>query len=195
MNQENPLYSPQDYFILEEKAGYKSEYRQGRIVSMAGASADHNRITGNLFNALSNIISARPCEVFMSDLRLWVEARDLYTYPDLMVVCGGPQFLPGRTDTVTNPLLIVEVLSESTAGYDRGEKFHAYWTLASLQEYVLVDQYRLRVEYFRQMSEKEWLLRVLTRPDDLLHLESVGASIPLSQIYRNVTGLAGGAGN
>ncbi len=185
--QKDHLYTPAEYFALEEKADYKSEYRQGEIVAMVGASANHNRIAGNVFNALSNTLASKPCEVFISDLRLWVEKKDLYTYPDVVVVCGDLEFVEDRTDTITNPKVIVEVLSESTAGYDRGDKFQAYWTLDTFEEYVFVDQYRVQVEYFRQMSEKEWLLRVLTKTDDILKLESIEVEIPLSQIYRNVT--------
>ena len=184
---ERHFYTHEEYFALEEKAEYKSEYRQGEIVAMAGASANHNRISGNVFNALSNTIESKPCEVFMSDLRLWIEKKDLYTYPDVMAICGGLRFAKRRTDTVTNPKVIIEVLSESTEAYDRSDKFRAYWTLDSFEEYVLIDQYRVHVEYFRRMSEKEWLLRVLTKTDDVLKLESIDVEIPLGKIYRNVT--------
>lgn len=185
--QEDRFYTHAEYFALEEKADYKSEYRQGRIIAMAGASVNHNRIVGNVFNAISNALGTKPYEVFMSDLRLWVEKRDLYTYPDLMVVCGGLKFSKKRTDPITNPHTIIEVLSTSTAGYDRGEKFQAYWTLDSLQEYGLIDQARVRVEYFQRLNEKEWRLLVLTTTDDILKLEVAAVDIALSSIYRNVT--------
>jgi Uma2 family endonuclease len=180
------FYTPEEYLALEEKAEYKSEYYQGEIVAMAGASINHNRITRNVVAALTNAFAAKPCEAFASDLRLWLEKRQYYTYPDVMVVCGDLEFVKGRTDTITNPKVIIEVLSESTENYDRSKKFHAYWTLDSLAEYVLIDQYRPRVEYFRQVSEKEWLLRVLTKVDDVLKLETIGVEIPLETIYHNV---------
>jgi Uma2 family endonuclease len=102
-------------------------------------------------------------------------------------VCGAPEFLEERADTITNPKVIIEVLSKSTAGYDRGDKFQAYWTLDTFHEFVLIDQYRIHIEYFRRMSEKEWRLRVLTKEDDVLSLESITAELPLDQIYRNVS--------
>jgi len=184
--QERQLYTRAEYLALEEKADYRSEYRQGEIVAMAGASVNHNRITINVSTALTNAFAEKSCEAFSSDLRVWVERRNLFTYPDVMAVCGDLTFYDDRTDTITNPQVIIEVLSESTAAYDRGEKFQAYWTLDSLAEYVLIDQYRVRVEYFRRISEKEWRLIVLTKTDDVLTLESVGVDLALDQIYRNV---------
>ena len=180
------LYTPEEYLALEEKAEYKSEYYRGEIVAMAGASINHNRIAKNVSFAIDGGLGGRPCESFIGDVRLWIEQRQFYTYPDVMVVCGSLEFVEGRTDTVTNPQIIIEVLSESTENYDRSKKFHAYWTLDSLTEYVLVDQYRQRVEYFCRASEKEWLLRVLTKEDDVLKLETIGVEIPLEIIYHNV---------
>ncbi len=142
------FYTFEEYLTLEEKAEYKSEYHQGKILAMAGASANHNRIAGNVFNAISNAIEARSCEAFMSDLRLWIEQKEIAAYPDVMVVCGGLKFVKGRSDTITNPKVIIEVLSKSTTGFDKGDKFYAYWTLDTFEECVFVDQYKMRVEYF-----------------------------------------------
>jgi Uma2 family endonuclease len=180
-------YTPEEYLALEEKAEYKSEYRQGQIVALAGASVNHNRITRNISTALTNAFEAKLCEVFVSDLRLWIHQKKLFTYPDVMIVCGDLKFVKDRTDTITNPKVIIEVLSESIAAYDRGDKFQAYWTLDSFEEYVLIDQYRIQVEYFRKVSEKEWKLLILTKADDILKLESVEVEIPLGKIYHNVT--------
>ncbi len=185
---EQRYHTLEEYFVLEQKAEYKSEYHRGKIVAMAGASLEHNRIVSNVHAALYNMLEAKLCDVFASDLRLWIEKKSRVVYPDVMVICGEPELVTGRTDTITNPKVIIEVLSESTERYDRGHKFQAYWTLDSFEEYVLIDQYRIRVEYFRRVSEKEWLLRVLTKLDETLQLESLGVEIPLSQIYRNVTG-------
>jgi Uma2 family endonuclease len=184
---ETYFYSHEEYFALEEQADTKSEYWRGEIVAMAGASINHNRISGNVFNALSNALRTKSCEAFMSDVRVWIGRRDIFTYPDVMTICGEPKFVESRTDTVTNPNLIIEVLSESTAAYDRSEKFQAYWTLPSLKEYVLIDQYRMRVEYFKRVSNKEWRLLVFSNPDEVLKLNSVGVEIPLNEIYLNVT--------
>ncbi len=180
-------YTPEEYLVLEEQAEYKSEYRQGQIVAMTGASLNHNYIVSNVHATLYNLLEATSCRVFSNDLRLWIEKKRLYTYPDILVVCGQPEFIEGRNDTVVNPKVIIEVLSKSTRNYDRGEKFQTYWTLDSLAEYVLIDQYRLQVEYFRQVTEKEWVLRVLVKEDDILELESLQVAIPLNKIYRDVS--------
>ena len=180
-------YTPEEYLALEEKAEYRSEYRHGEIVAMAGASVNHNRIAKNSAYAIDEALAGKPCETFIGDVRLWIEQKQLYTYPDVMLICGDLKFVGDRTDTVNNPIVIIEVLSESTAAYDRGEKFQAYWTLEGFEEYVLVDQHRMQVEYFQQKSEKEWKLLVLTKANDILSLESVGVEIPLRKIYQNVT--------
>lgn len=184
---DHQLYTHEEYFALEAQSEAKNEYHQGQIVAMAGASLEHNRIAGNIFNVISNSIKAKPCEVFMSDLRVWIEKNNRYVYPDVTVVCGKPQLLEGRPDTITNPQIIIEVLSETTESIDRGDKFRAYWTLDPLAEYILIDQYRRRVEYFRRLDEKTWELRVLTKQDDVLALQSIAIDIPLPAIYRNVT--------
>jgi Uma2 family endonuclease len=180
------FYTPAEYLAFEEKAETKSEYYDGEIMAMAGISLNHNRIAGNIHTTLNVALRDKPCETFMGDIRVWIEQRRFYVYPDVMVICGQPKFVKGRTDTITNPQVIIEVLSESTEKYDRTEKFQAYWMLDSLAEYILIDQYRLRVDYFRQLNERDWLLRVLTKPEDRLTLESIGLEIPLSDIYRNV---------
>lgn len=185
--QERILYTHEEYFALEEQADYKSEYYQGKIIALAGGSLNHNRIARNTCFAIDEALGEQSCEAFIGDVRLWIEKKDFYTYPDVMVVCGEPEFVAGRTDTITNPQVIIEVLSESTAGYDRGDKFQAYWTLDTFKEYVLIDQYRLQVEYFRRMDEKLWQLQILTTLEEQLTLRSIGVTIPLNQIYRNVT--------
>ncbi len=179
------FYTPEEYFAME--AEYKSEYHHGEVVAMAGASPNHNRISGNVFRVIGNALEDKPCEVFMNDLRLWVEQKNQATYPDVMVVCEGLKFADGRMDTITNPQIIIEVLSKSTEAYDRSDKFHAYWTLETLKEYVLIDQYRIRVEYFRRLDEKTWELRIFTQLDDLLSLKSIEIKIPLDKIYHKVT--------
>ena len=184
---DHQYYTHAEYFAIEEQSETKSEYHQGEIVAQAGATIDHNRIALNTANVIINALAGTPCETFVADLRVWIEKRDRYVYPDVMVVCGDPAFIEGRTDTITNPKVVIEVLSESTEHYDRSSKFHAYWTLAGFEEYVLIDQSQMRVEYFRRMSDKEWLLRVLTKPEDSLLLESIEVEIALEKIYRNVT--------
>ncbi|RMD86186.1 MAG: Uma2 family endonuclease, partial [Calditrichaeota bacterium] len=136
-------YTPEEYLALEEAAEYKSEYYKGEIFAMSGASINHNRIVMNLSTELNTALRDTKCEVFMSDMRLWVEAVQLFTYPDIVILCEQPQFYDDRDDTITNPFIIFEVLSESTKNYDRGEKFEFYRSLPSFQEYILVDQYKV----------------------------------------------------
>jgi Uma2 family endonuclease len=186
LGKEQNLPTFEEYLTLEEKAAYKSEYHQGQIVAMAGASLAHNRIVSNLHAALYNALQTKPCAVFASDLRLWIEQANRAVYPDIMVICGEPRLVAGRTDTVTNPQIIIEVLSKSTAEEDRSDKFQAYWSLDTFAEYALVDQYRSRVEYFRRVNEKLWELLVFTQPDDVLTLKSIKVELPLAQIYRQV---------
>jgi Uma2 family endonuclease len=184
---ENLFHTFEEYLIREEQAQYKSEYRRGKIVAMAGASLAHNRIVGNLHAALYNALQTKPCAVFMNDLRLWIEPAQRAVYPDVMVICGEPELVEGRTDTVTNPKVVIEVLSKSTAEEDRSDKFHAYWTLQTFEEYILVDQYRTHVEYFRRVRDKQWELLIFTKLNDLLTLKSIAVEISLDQIYRNIT--------
>ncbi|MDW8269982.1 MAG: Uma2 family endonuclease [Anaerolineae bacterium] len=181
-----PRLSEEDYFRHEESADYRSEYRDGEIVAMAGATANHNRIVLNIAAALNRQKGSKRCEAFATDLRLFVKRHRFYTYPDVMVICGRLQFAPGRMDTVTNPVLIVEVLSPSTEAYDRGRKFEFYRSLESLQEYVLVDQDRFLVEHYRRREDGTWLLTTCERPDDILHLPALGVDLPLTVIYERV---------
>ncbi len=183
---EYPLYPPEEYLKVEEQAQEKSEYHNGEVVSMAKATPNHIRITKNVTFAIDEKIEGKACESFFADLKVWIEQRNFYTYPDVMVICGQPQFFKGRHDTIVNPSIIIEVLSASTESYDRKDKFHAYWTLDSLKEYVLIDQYQVRVEYFRRVDAQTWELRIFTKTEDVLSLQSIEAEIPLSKIYRKV---------
>jgi len=180
------FYPPEEYLAVEEQAKQKSEYYDGDVVALAGSSLNHNRIAKKICFIIDSALSDKPCEVFFAEIKVRIEARNFFTYPDVMVVCGDPKFVENRSDTITNPKIIIEVLSKSTERYDRSNKFHAYWTLDSLEEYVLVDQYRMRVEYFKRISEKEWMLRVLTKPDEALALQAIDLEIPLSDIYQRI---------
>src|SRR5262245_21149003 len=132
------LYTPAEYLLMERKADYKSEYANGQIIAMAGASVEHNTITANFVRAIGNSFMGRPCRVFSSDMRVKVSATGLYAYPDVAALCGDLQFDDDQRDTLVNPTVLIEVLSPSTEGYDRGDKSAHYRRLESLQEYVLV---------------------------------------------------------
>lgn len=173
------------YFAFEETAEDRHEWWDGEIFGMAGGSTDHNRVAGTLYVQLDSALRGKPCETFIGDVRVHIRARALYTYPDVMVVCGGIQYLPGRTDTVTNPTLIAEVLSDSTVGYDRGDKWTSYRTLESLQHYLLIDQTRFYVEHYERAGDT-WVLHTYGESDDVLHIESLGIELPIGRFYERV---------
>lgn len=179
-------YTPEEYLASEEKADYKSEYYDGEIFAMAGGSYNHNIITGNIYAALHQFLAAKPCTVFTSDMRLLVEQNGLYTYPDVMVICGQARFVPNRTDTIANPVFIAEVLSKSTQEYDRGFKFESYRSLDSFQDYLLIDQERIHLEYYHKQADDQWLLTELKSTAQTLNIRSISFEIPISQIYQKV---------
>ncbi|HEX8597194.1 MAG TPA: Uma2 family endonuclease [Chloroflexia bacterium] len=183
-----PYYSPEQYLDLERKAQFRSEYVNGSIYAMSGTSREHNLISLNMAGELRAQLRGQPCEVYISDMRVKVSVTGMYTYPDVVAVCGEPAFDDEQIDTLTNPNMIVEVLSPSTEGYDRGEKFAHYRRLESLQDYVLVAQDKVRVEHFarRDNSSGQWVLTEISDPDGTLHLASIGCDLSLRDIYDRV---------
>jgi Uma2 family endonuclease len=179
-------YSPEEYLVLEEAANYKSEYIDGEIVPMAGGSTNHNRIAGNFYAALNFAFKTEDYEVFMSDVRLWISKRRIYTYPDVMVVAEEPEYYNNRTDTITNPRVIIEVLSASTKGYDRSKKFEAYRTIPTFEEYLLLDQTRVYIEHFSKTDNKRWSFCDYDESDEVIALSSVSFEISLTDIYNKV---------
>lgn len=178
-------YTLKEYLALEQDAECRHEYRDGEIVPMTGGSIDHNRIVGNLYAYLKFALRGKNAEPFMSDLRLWVPQYRQYTYPDVMVIQGEPVFQEQRKDTVTNPSLIVEVLSKSTQSYDRSDKFKFYRSIPQLQEYVLVSQYQVEIEQYTKTPEG-WLLRDYATGVDQICLNSVGLDIAIADLYEGV---------
>ncbi len=178
-------YTPEEYLALERKADYKSEYCNGFIIGMSGASRDHNRVAGNFYRKISDQLEDGPCEAFVNNMRVRVNPTGLYTYPDVVVVCGEAQFLDDEVDTLLNPTLIADVLSPSTEDYDRGGKFSHYRTLPSLKEYVLIAQDEAMVER-RVKKGKRWVSTTYRGLEATLVLESIGCTIPFRQIYKRV---------
>ena len=178
--------TPQEYLVRERQAAYPHEYVAGRILAMSGASRRHNLISVNLSSEIRNGLKGRSCEVYAADMRVRLEGARFYTYPDVVGVCGEPQFEDGELDTLLNPTVIVETLSPSTAAYDRGEKFTYYRQIPSLQDYVLLSQDKIQVEQFTRHGEF-WLYRSLESPEDTLHLASIDCHIPVAEIYDKVT--------
>ena len=180
-------WSEEEYLALERAAERKSEYRAGKIVAMAGASEAHSIITAHILRLLDTQFEGRPCRVYPSDLRVKVSETGLYTYPDVVIVCGEQQFDDEHRDTLLNPTLIVEVLSPSTEAYDRGEKFDHYSQLESLQEYVMIAQDRPRVErYVRQPGGQDWLLTMVRHAQGSISLPSIGCELSLAEVYDKV---------
>lgn len=182
-------YTVEEYLRLEADATEKHDYRDGEILAMSGGSYEHSLITANVIRELGNRLRNTSCRVFESNLRVAV-ARDVrYSYPDAFVICGEAQFDPkdrNRT-TVTNPRVVIEVLSESTESADRGEKFQRYLKLESLQEYVLIAQDRARVESFFRQPDGTWLFAYTEGRDATAHLRSLDVRLPLAEVYEGVT--------
>jgi len=176
-------FTPEEYLALERRAEYRSEYFNGEIFAMAGASREHNLIAGNAFASLHAQLKGRRCEAYPGDMRVQVSQTGLYTYPDVVVVCGEPQFADAEVDTLLNPTLIVEVLSTTTEAYDRGSKFEQYCTLESLAEYVLIAQDRYRVERFVRQPDGQWLFSAANRLDQVISLASIDCRLPLAEVY------------
>ncbi|MDM9382486.1 Uma2 family endonuclease [Chlorogloeopsis sp. ULAP01] len=186
MQTQQRYYTPEEYLALEETAHYKSEYRDGEIVPMTGGSINHNRIAGNVYAYLKFQLRGKNQEAFMSDLRLWIPRYRQYTYPDVLVIQGTPALHNSRTDTITNPLLIVEVLSKSTQQYDRTEKFRYYRSILEFQEYVLINQYEVQVEQYIKTGEGEWLFREYETESAIIALSSVSLEMAIADIYEGV---------
>ena len=185
--QPQPHLTPDQYLEAERAAEFRSEYYNGHIYAMSGGSYRHAQIIGGLVRELGNALKNRPCSVVSSDLRLRVSPDGLYTYPDVVVICGDPKFADDRSDTLLNPTLIVEVLSPSTEAYDRGFKSAQYRTLESLEEYVLVAQAEPRVEVFRRQPGGHWLLSEAVGLESVCRFESLECGVPLADIYDKVT--------
>ena len=184
--QPKPRLTPEQYLEIERAAEYKSEYFGGEMFAMAGAAEAHNLLVSNLIAELNFQMRGRPCRVYPSDMRVRVSATGLYTYPDIIAVCGEPEFLDGRRDTLLNPNLIVEVLSPSTEAYDRGRKFEHYQSIPSLGEYVLVASDRMHVDLYAKDAAGKWVLTPAGEPGDVLDLGSVGCRLALASIYEKI---------
>jgi len=178
--------TPEDYRLLEEKAEFRSEYHDGEIIQMSGGTINHNRITRNLTILFGNSFQGKPYEVFMSDLRLWIPQYRRGTYPDVMVIEGQPIFNEGRQDEVINPLLIVEVLSNSTRGFDRNDKFRFYRSIPELREYVLIEQNEFFIEQFIKTESGQWLFQEYQGDAAKVSFTSVGVQMSMIDIYEGV---------
>jgi Uma2 family endonuclease len=179
--------TPAEYLALERAAERRSEYRDGEMVLMPGASRYHNLIVTNVVSELHRQLKGRPCEVYPQEMRLWVPAANLYTYPDIVVVLGEPALVDDHFDMITNPAVLIEILSPSTEGYDRGRKFDHYRTIPSLGDYLLVAQDEPLVEQFvRDSSQRWWRRATAAGLDGTVDLPSIGCRLALAEVYDRV---------
>ena len=180
-------FTPEEYLYHERNARQKSEYLCGEIYAMAGGSPDHNLITMNVGGELRARLRASPCRVYSSDLKVRTTPDGLFAYPDVTVGCGEPVYHDEKADVLTNPAVLVEVLSPTTANYDRTTKLDMYLQIPALQECLLISQGEARVEQVTRQSENQWLRTITVGLDATLHLPSLGITLPLSEIYDKVT--------
>jgi Uma2 family endonuclease len=183
-------YTAEEYLALEVNTEERNEYRNGEIIPMSGGTPTHNKIANNFNRSVANQLDNEPYEVFILDQRLWIPEASTHTYPDVMVVPEPVILMSGRTDTVTNPVLIAEVLSKSTQTYDRGDKFTAYQSILGFAEYLLIDQTQIHVEHRVRTAANQWQLTTYTEPTTKLHLTSLRTLNPVEisilDLYRKV---------
>ncbi|AVH64765.1 Uma2 family endonuclease [Nostoc sp. 'Peltigera membranacea cyanobiont' N6] len=180
-------YTPEEYLQLEETSESKNEYRDGEIVSMPGGTTNHNEIAGNFYANFKLTMRGKNYKIYMGDVKLWIQRYRIYIYPDVMVISGKPIYEGNGTTQVTNPSIIVEVLSNSTQNYDRTNKFRFYRSIPELQEYIMIDQYEYLVEQFTKNANGQWVLTEYESVDAILSLQSIDFQISFSDIYQGVS--------
>lgn len=178
--------TPEEYLAFERNSEERHEYLDGEIFAMSGAKRNHNKIVGNLSGLIWQHLKNRDCEFYPTDMRVFVPATGVYTYPDLTVVCGEPMFRDEGFDTLLNPVLLIEVLSDSTESYDRGRKFQHYRSIESLQEYVLVGQNEPRIEKYARHGDGFWLLSEAVGIDAEIEFAAIGCRVALREVYDKI---------
>jgi len=178
--------TPEEYLAIERKAEYRSEYFAGEMFAMAGASRRHNLITSNIIRVLGNQLLESDCNVYSSDLRTKIESIGKYTYADVVVACAEERFEDRENDTLLNPVVIIEVLSDSTEAYDRGKKFEYYQSIHSLVEYILVSQTLHRVEQYVRQNERMWTYAEFHSADDIVQLNAIKCKLVLRDVYAKI---------
>lgn len=179
-------YTPEEYLALEEQSQIRHKYLNGEIFDMAGGTTQHNLIALNAVVALRSASGKRPCSVFANDVLLRIMKGNICTYPDVMVICGKIEYEGKRRDVVTNPVVIIEVLSDSTEKYDRTDRFAFYPQIPTLQEYVMIDQSRVYVECFRKTKSKLWTLETYRESESILKLPSLEIEVCIAALYERV---------
>ena len=175
--------SADEYLVMEEAAVYKSEFRNGEVLAMSGGTPNHSEIIANTLTQLKNAMKGSLCRVFDSNLKVKIETSNTYVYPDATVICGKPKLDEKSNHVITNPMLIVEVLSESTGAHDRGEKFHLYQQIPTFREYMLIEQKTPQVDIFSKNAEGKWMIESYFGLDAVVELRSLNVKIPMAGIY------------
>jgi Uma2 family endonuclease len=183
---EAKIYSPEEYLELEVNSEDRHEYINGEVVCVTGGTPNHNKITGNLYAALNFLLKRQPYEVYVTDQRLWIPQKRIYTYPDVMVIAQPIEYAKGRSDTLINPLFIAEALSKSTQDYDRGDKFIAYRTISTFQEYLLIDQYSIHIEHYFKTDKRHWTFVEYEDLGETIALQSFACQITVADLYDKV---------
>jgi Uma2 family endonuclease len=181
--QQHTYLTPEEYLEIERQAEYKSEYVDGVVYAMSGASFRHNTIVANVVAELVQQLRESPCRALPSDMKVRMPDSSKFFYPDVSVVCGEPEFHDDRSDVLLNPTLIVEVLSKGTAAFDRGEKFQAYQRLDSLQEYILISQDKHLVEHYARQTKESWTYTAAVGLESSLALPSIDCTLSLRAVY------------
>lgn len=181
-----PYYTPEEYLELEAKADDKNEYRNGEIIPVTGGTTNHNKIAGNFYARLTLDLNEENYDVYIGDVKLWIPKYRQFTYPDVMVIQGEAAYYGNSKTTVTNPLMIAEVLSKSTRDYDQGDKFIAYRSIPEFKEYLLIDQTKPYVIQYVKNTEGQWFLTETESLNSVLTLQSLSFEIALSQLYKRV---------
>jgi Uma2 family endonuclease len=187
-------FSPEEYLAFERGTDARHEYLDGHVYAMAGESIEHSRICVNVAGELRSRLKGRPCEVLSPNMKVVTSPSGLFSYPDVVVICGEPQFYDERRDILTNPTVVFEVLSPSTEAYDRGEKFLRYRTqIETLREYILVSQHRPLVEHYVRQPDGSWSYSSAGSLEESVDLVSIDSRLPLSEVYDRIV-FPGGAG-
>ncbi len=182
---EKKVYTPEEYLEFEVNSEERHEYINGEIILMTGGTPNHNKINGNFYAQLNFALKRQPYDIFVTDQRLWIPEKGIHTYPDVMVVQGELQLEQGRRDTITNPLMIAEVLSKSTRSYDKDGKFAAYRSIPSFQEYLLIDQYEMHIEQYFKSDNNSWIFSEYDA-NGTISLKSISFQFTLADIYDKV---------
>ncbi|MBK8054145.1 MAG: Uma2 family endonuclease [Saprospiraceae bacterium] len=183
---EQQYITQEQYLESERLALDKHEFYLGEIFAMSGASFRHNQIFKNTYGTLYNKLKGKSCQPYGSDLRIHIPKNTLYTYPDISIICGKPEMTDSANDTITNPSVIIEILSKSTYDYDKGQKFTLYRDIESLREYILIDSMSVRVEYYCKNGDGSWTLKDYRSIEDKFTIETIAEELLLSDVYTDV---------